>query len=185
MVAPVVAELRANFGDFQEKVMRAREEWGKTAETIRGTGSASALAGGQMERVAESAGHGAKSFGVLREESREAFGVIQRGVGQSIPGLGEMFGALGHTREAMKETKEAAREAFEKAKEKAEALKIEIGRVTLALAATERQLERLEVGSRACTAATRKAEALREQVRGLEHDQMRANAASRWSTSCR
>lgn len=179
MLPPVVAELRANFGDFQTKVIGAREEWAKTAETIRGTGESSRLAGGQMSSLAAHAARGAENMGALREQSREALTAIRTGVGSVIPGVNELTGAVGRTRLAWREQQAAAAEALTLGREQAAALRLEIDRLTVALDATETKMLEVAPGSRAFDVANDKALAFRDQIAGLNAQLARTNAEMR------
>lgn len=177
MIPPVVAELRANFGDFKAKVVDARGEWAKTTEVIRGSAAETAVAGSQHQKLAHSVHGGTSAFHLFRESSREAMGTVVSGVGAALPGVNELRAKIGETAAALRMQREVAREAYTAAVAGAKATQVEIARLNTGILATERQMLLISPASSAFTRANDKVMALRAQIHGLEAD-LAASAAA-------
>jgi hypothetical protein len=167
-LAPVVASLQANFGDFMAKTTAARAEWSKTTESIQATTGKITGAVAANERMAEAVARSSESLEVLRESSRETFGSVKGGLANVLPGFGELAGVVGSVRGQFVEMATASREAFSEATSKARALKLDISRVTEALAATEAQMEQTgAMSTRQWSKMNEQALAYKERLRGL------------------
>jgi phage-related protein len=144
----VIAELRAQIGDFSAKMGLARDQWASTAGVISDPAPLLAAQRGLTE-LATTAQATARSAGVLGETSREAFRTMSGGITSVIPGMRELGGSVGKVREQFTMMGEASRAASEQIAAGIKADQLELARLGVGMQALIAKQDTLAVGSRA------------------------------------
>jgi hypothetical protein len=153
---PVVAELRANIGDYMSKMRGAREEWERTGATL-GESTGVRAAEGHLHNLSRTTGESVSSTRALAETSRESFTAMRTGLSTVVPGFGELAGTLGVVGGHFREVRAAGAEALERTREHGAALKLQLERVTVAQDALLRKMVDIDPASAAFTRANDKA----------------------------